>query len=488
MTKDNSILNGYCTILAALLGGAMGMLILRYERAALSLIALPFGVMAVRALTPALAKSLRLLKELSWWHALWFCMMLSGLVFRIRTSEAANTNPLDFLAVFRLGLVAVMGFVLLYRLMLRKPDWVHFLIKGLPGLLTAYTVTCLLSVMWSTYPLWTFYKSTEYLVDIALLAAVIASIHSIHDIKTFFDWTWLLLSSLIVTVWIGVLIWPDLAVLHDVGMLGFAIRGVFPAFETNGVGELSAILASVAITRIIFHPHHRALYFLVLLVALTTSILTQSRSPLLGLCVAAVLILFASRRVGLLVAIPVAVSAIFMLTSSLDQLGTFLLRGQRDEDFTSLSGRTNLWVLGWEMFKIRPFLGYGAYAGGRFTGIADTMAAGNSSILNTWLEIVLGVGLPTGLLMVAAFVMAWAILIKQVCTTTQDDVTHCLTVEALGVLAIISVRSMFTVHLIWHPPIAFFLVVGYAEYLRRTCTKSLHENTVSPQFLFAARR
>jgi len=40
-------------------------------------------------------------------------------------------------------------------------------------------------------------------------------------------------------------------------------------------------------------------------------------------------------------------------------------------------------------------------------------------------------------------------------------------VEAVGILGIVTARSFFTDLLVWHAPLAFLLVLGYAELLRR---------------------
>jgi hypothetical protein len=50
-------------------------------------------------------------------------------------------------------------------------------------------------------------------------------------------------------------------------------------------------------------------------------------------------------------------------------------------------------------------------------------------------------------------------------------------VEAIGVLAVITVRSVFTPKIIWHEElgIAFFVVLGYTEFLRRHGRELLNE-------------
>lgn len=88
-------------------------------------------------------------------------------------------------------------------------------------------------------------------------------------------------------------------------------------------------------------------------------------------------------------------------------------------------GRTNLWALGWKLFLEQPFSGYGAYAGTRFTGITDVMEVANSSILNTWFEAALGVGIPGTLLVLGAFWGVWIILLKCAWLSQRDTLVHC---------------------------------------------------------------
>jgi O-antigen ligase len=440
--------------------------------------------MVIWVMPAAVSKISSLSKDLSWWHTLWFLMLLSGLVFRIRSTEVANASPLDPWALFRVGLIAVIGCSLLCHLSLpRESYWVKSLSNGLLGLLTAYTAACLLSTIWSAYPLWTLYKSGEYFIDIGLIAAILTTVHNERDFKSFFDWTWILLFFLIGTAWIGAIAWPDLAILQGVGLLGFSLRGVFPAFETNGVGELGSILASVGFTRFILSKQHRFLYLMVFFSGFITLLFSQSRSPLIGLLMAFTVILLLSKRTGLLCLLPVFTIAAFLLIVPLDTFADFFVRGQRDEDFESLSGRTNLWSVGWALLLEQPLVGYGAYAGTRFTGITDIMETANSSILNTWLEVALGIGIPGTLLVFFTLCGVWIILLKRAWLSQANTLVHLLTVEALGILAIISVRSIFTVQLVWHPPTTFLLVLGYAELVRRTCSRINYEDTARSQLL-----
>src|SRR5206468_12409864 len=133
----------------------------------------------------------------------------------------------------------------------------------------------------------------------------------------------------------------------------------------------------------------------------------------------------------------------------------------------SLSGRIPLWESGWDLFKEQPLTGYGVYAAGRFGVIANLRDTSWSFIFNIWLEVLLGTGLLGVLPFLGAFIGTWMMLLRSAPGAGNCySLVQRLQVEAIGILAVLSVRSMFTVELIWHPPLNFLLVLGFAEYLR----------------------
>lgn len=436
----------------------------------LGVLGVPTAILVLRWILISSLRLKELFVQLEWWHYFWFLVFLSGLVFRIRDTNTVQQNPLDMWALGRVCIMGFVGYVLIVRLAMKETDWLSSLFRGTVGLLALYALVALISTLWSVYPLWTLYKSLEYTIDLALLAAILFSIKSIDGFKVLFDWTWVLIGMLAASAWIGVLIWPDDALRRDVGILGIQLSGVLPALETNAVGELGAILGIVALNRFMFLKDKR-FYLVIFLVGMVTMILAQSRSPITGFFVAVSMMLFASRRIG---PFALTVMLMFMLlsfTGIADTFWEYFLRGQNREQFSSLSGRTHGWALGWELFKINPLQGFGAYAGGRFAVLAEVggnMSTGQwSSILNTWLEILIGVGLFGSVFVATAFLRTWKNLLEATLSCKTGTLLHCLVVEAIGILALVSVRSMFTTNIFWHPPLVFFLVLGYGEFLYR---------------------
>jgi O-antigen ligase len=150
-----------------------------------------------------------------------------------------------------------------------------------------------------------------------------------------------------------------------------------------------------------------------------------------------------------------------------DILAEFFRRGQSDELFASLSGRTNWWDLGFYYLQQRPVLGYGAYAGSRFVVLSALGYDLTSSIHNAWLEILLGSGIVGFIPAALAFISVWFVICRLLVSRHTSQSSASLLLEAAGILAMDSVYSMFTVGLVWHPSTTFLLVVAYAEIQRR---------------------
>jgi O-antigen ligase len=434
---------------------------------------LPTAGLALISLPSAVTKLKAVASELSLWHGLWCLLFISCLVFRMRETQDTVDNPLDVMALYRVGLVSLVAFVLLDRLNTSGQDWSRSLFQGLVGLVAGYALLSLTSTIWSSYRFWTCYKSAEYLVDIALLAAIVATLRTPNQCKSFFDVTWLLLSALIGTVWLGMLIWPADALIPGVGFVGVQLKGVLPLVDSNSLAEISGVLIVVAFTRCLFAVRHRLSYAVVAVLILPTLVLAQGRSGTTGMIAGLMLVLFCTVRARFVVPALALVGMLIYLTPAEDRFVEFFMRNQDPKYFASLSGRTDTWEVAWEAFLHRPITGFGGYAGARFAsaGVADSVAhlgESASSVLSTWFELLLGVGAPGFLLMASAVVGAWVILLRRVWRAPPEaELSYRLAVEALGVLAVMTVRSIFTPNLIWHFPMMFLLVIGYAEALRR---------------------
>jgi O-antigen ligase len=434
--------------------------------AAVGVTLLPALVLILPAfITQGLQHLTNLVEEFDFLFVPWVMLFLSGLVFRIRDKLTIQEDPLDAWAMFRIIAVGV-AFLLIFSLYVWGTCDVRSLYRGFPGILIGWALFATASTAWSVSPGWTLYKSLEYGVDVAVLATIISGLRTIGDAKRFFDWTWILLFGLLLSVWAGAVIWPDEALQRGVGLLGIQLVGVLPSVAANGVGELAALLAIVCLVRLIYSPH-RICYGAVFACCCGTLIFSQTRSALVAFLGACLSILFATKRYvsGLLI---VALAGLWLSSGSAADFWKFFRRGQDEQEFTNLSGRTVWWVVAIDKVRQRPVLGYGAYSGGRFVVSSEFGADVDlSSVHNDYLEILLGTGLVGLTLVATAITGAGYKVFGASHKPAQSRLEQGVTVEALAVFTLVIIRSMFSTPLFWHPPLPFLLIVGYCELVRR---------------------
>ena len=391
------------------------------------------------------------------------------MTFRERDFQNARDNPLDAWALYRVALVGLAGGVLLWRAVTRRAQWLGSLFSGTILMMAAFPLAGILSTAWSIYPAWTLYKSIELLIDISVLAAALAAAGTAGHLKSLFDWNWVLLVGLQATVWVGAAMWPREALLQGVGTLGFQLAGVLPSISSNGVGHIAAILSVVALARMLDSGARRGrvlMYLIVFLASLATLVFSQTRSALTAFLAAAALVLLLSRRVDV-IATTLATLVLVTASSFGSAFLTYFRRGQDAQLLESLSGRTDWWRFGWARFLERPWTGYGAFAGGRFASLAEMGDRFTSSLHNTYLEAMLGIGILGPLLVLACLIIVWWRMLTSFFRRTRGELERSLFLEATGVLMVVTVRSVFTTDLIWHSALPWLLVLGYAELLRR---------------------
>lgn len=450
---------------------------------------LPFGVLLLTAVPDLYAKLKSLSSHLRWWHFLWLLLFLSGFSFRVQDLATVERSPLDLTAFYRMAMVGVVAFVLFCRLVTRSTSWGGSPFRGLIGLLSGFTLIALASTVWSVYPLWTLYKSTEYLVDVFLIAAIVVSVRTIQEFKTLFDWTWVLSGSLVGTVWLGLLVWPTESMLPTAGLISIQIQGVMPPVGANTIAEYGAFLSIIALTRLLFGSKPKRFYCALFFFGILTLVLAQKRAPLAGFFVALILVLFAAKRIGVIALSAMVVLVVMLLTGLGDVFWQFFQRGQTEAQFASFTGRLDLWRSTIKLFQEHPFLGAGAWAGIRFI-VAEEKPYGTGIISgadNVFLQTLSEVGIIGTLPLVMSILGTWYFLFKLL--TNAEGIRRQLLIEAIGVLGILSIGAFFTSGpFIWHPSLTFLVPLGYAEFLRRSDWSRSHETFARAQLLPAVRR
>ncbi|MBZ5516216.1 MAG: O-antigen ligase family protein [Acidobacteriia bacterium] len=481
MQQSNSLVRYAWVALPFLLVGlALGQLLtwsalrLGTLLATVTLVAAPFILWLffseMRQAVPGLAA---LKRAFQWWHGLWLLAFLSMLVFRVRGVGDIAENPLDTWAMFRVAVEAIVALLLLLRLALRRTEWLGQMFRGLVGAMAVYGLVAVASTLWSVYPAWTFYKGVEFLTDIALLASIMASVDFAAEFKSLFEWTWLLYGLLLATVWVGVILWPQQALYakgFKIGVLGFRLEGVLPAVSSNDVGTFAAILAIIALARLlpIDGPgSNRAWYGLLFAASMVTMVFSQTRSALAGFLVAVFLLLYFSGRFAKGALMSVVVAPAIVLSTLGGLVWTFLQRGQTEAQIGTLSSRLDWWTFAWERFLERPLTGFGAYAAGRFAVLAKLGLSETSTMHSDYLEVIVGTGVWGLVPLLVAIIGAWWYLARFLRSSSARGLEGQLAYEAIAVLGLLTVRSIFMTLLTWHAPLHFLAILGLAEYFRR---------------------
>lgn len=439
------------------------------------------GIYAATAFRQAASEQMVLVRQFKWWHFMWLVIFMSGLVFRQRGAAAAYNHPVDSAAVYRIILVFVVAIWLMLRLFLRRTHWVQSMFQGLVGGLTVYSLYAAVTTAWSVYPFWSLYKACEYGVDIAALAAMLVTLRSVESYKSLFDWTWTLLGLVLASAWLGILYDPKDALdhFHFVGILGVRLKGVIPVQGANRIGDLGGIVALIALAR--FFPLHgrcsrRSWYSFLFLFGLASLILSQTRSALAGFAVGVCMLLLVSGRLGLRKVLTVGVSTLllasllFVATPAGDLLTNYLRRGQSDQMINSLSSRVVWWETAWNLYKRTPLgIGMGAYAAEKVPALTAIGLAGES-MHSDYMETILGTGFWGLAPLIASLLGAWFVLLRAARDSSLSSDERQLSAESIAVLSLLTVRTIFMDVMILHPALHFFVVIGFAELLRRKRT------------------
>jgi len=428
------------------------------------LLAIPAGALGITGALQGVRKLMVLRKQLAWWHWMWALIACSALVFRFaRNASEVASAPLDAWAMLRVGPEGIVMLVLVVRLVLKRPNWLRDLFTGLPKWMAIFSLICFATTIWSVYPAWTAYKSIEFLFDAGLLAAILASVDSVETYTTLLDWTWILYGAELVSAWLGTMVWPS-----DAWVNG-RLEGVFPIVPYNAVGETGALLALVAFCRLLtisVRKKDRSWYSVLFIFGGVSLFFSQTRNTIGGLLLGMMVVLFFMRRWVTAGLLTLGGTLTLVFTSLGPAVLTYLQRDQSEKEFMSLTGRMEWWAFAWQQFLQHPFTGLGAYAGGKFAVLAK-LRLNNGAIHSDLMEIIVGTGIWGVLPVLIALVGTWWFLIRAVLMPLFSANEQQYAIEGLGVMGLLTLHSFFNVELIWHAPLLFFVVLGYAEMLRR---------------------
>ncbi len=400
--------------------------------------------------------------KMKWWHWIWLLSLSSSFVFRYRSASEITQNPFDSLAALRVGPEVLVACILLARLVFRKPDWGPSMSQGIVGTMAIFGLVCVTSSLWSVKFSWTMYKSLEYLLDLSIIALILAIVRTSEEYKTFIDWTWVIAGLTLGWTWLGLPIWPAQTWFDET-----RLSGAYPIVSSNELGDTGAILVLVAAIRywpLIGKGKNKAFYVLTALLGGVTMLAAQTRSAFGGLAIAALVVLFLAGRTryaiwGAILGVPAVI-----FTSIGPKILAYLQRDQSTEELTTMSSRLDWWAIGYKAFMQHPFTGLGAYAGSRFAVLSTV---GAPQLHSDWLEVIVGTSIWGLAPFLIALIWIWTILIRYYRGHFLNPEDRQLTLEMIGVMTIITIHSFVNVEMTWHHPTLFLMILGWAEFMRR---------------------
>jgi len=232
---------------------------------------------------------------------------------------------------------------------------------------------------------------------------------------------------------------------------------------------LGAALALVAIRRLLpidGKKSDRTWYAAVLIFGILSMIAAVTRNAIGGFLFALPIVLILAGRKWIAVGLATAATPLLLLSSAGNVVSTYLQRQESKELLATATGRTNMWVVAWQQLSQHPLTGLGAYAGGKFAVLAK-LNLDAAYLHSDWVEIAVGTSFWGVIAFLAAVLGAWWFLLKSLRNSCFSRFERQLAIEAIGVLALLSIHSFFNNDLSYHPPLMFLAVLGYAELLRR---------------------
>jgi len=160
-------------------------------------------------------------------------------------------------------------------------------------------------------------------------------------------------------------------------------------------------------------------------------------------------------------------AVVFTLTDSAQYVWNFLLRGQQQQQFESLSSRVEWWQFAWQQFLRHPWTGYGAFAGGRFVVMAGLQLPSTPDVHSSFVETLVDTSVWGLMPLIIGLLAVWFYLLRAVRHLRLSQAESYLAIELTAVLGVLSVRSVLSSNLISHPALPFLAVLGFAELMRR---------------------
>ena len=388
----------------------------------------------------------------------WFAMFIGQAQIIAHDASFTGIGSLEGGRVYQLLWMFVAGIVSLQLVLTSKVvkgAWRFAIIA-----LFAYCFFAIASAAFSPAKALTLYKSAQVIIDAFLVVVSCSELIRARSPHFLVDITLTLVALLLLGVLAGGLFVPESAFIANEGALGKSLRGVVPAIHPNELGLMAAIGLVVGLVRVIdpsYGKLRRMLWLALALAGFVVLFLAQARTSLAGAALAVILSGFLLKRLRplswtILIA-SIAVVAYYQLGGGSlgieDKVTLYVTRGVSDEHIKNLSGRTELWAAGWEMFKDAPLFGHGFSAGVRMLGPEYGIPFG-INMHSSHMQVLVDVGLVGYLAWISFVISASVIIFRNIPCFPQGSRGRSRAAEAGLITFVILFRSFLGHVLVTH--------------------------------------
>jgi O-antigen ligase len=380
----------------------------------------------------------------------------------VRDRYLVQQSPANAVNLSRIGLVGLAGLMSICFAYLR-PRGLGIHLRGPIRWMFLYAAVAVISSSYASLPEVSAGKAAEVMVDVVCFL-VLASLLYAEDFLRSWNMLWFILLLLLGSVWVSAFLFPSVGFEYQPGALFPLLSGVYPTIHPDRLGQLGAGLAIVALCKLL-RTGSRLLsqagmfWGGICLFGLATLAASQARTSMAALALAIPVCLHLYRRlksmtilglVGIAILVGACGYVLFDASDASQIISQYVSRGQSPEVLYSLSGRFDYWQPAWELFSSSPFLGRGFYTAHRIDLNAIWGRLDLSTVDNTYLEVLLGIGI-IGLFPLLAAIGA---LIRRIVQTLKlpsaDSALFDGQKEMIGVFIIALFRSItgpsFQVH------------------------------------------
>ncbi len=310
---------------------------------------------------------------------------------------------------------------------------------------TSYGAVGLAACLLSPEPLQAAYWAVTYLAVPAALKTYINGKDALERAiyLNYFSW-------LVTTVFLLILVFfarDALFVRTDVGLTGYGIEGRMeqvegmPMSRSSGMSRFAAVPGIISFVLLWQSRGWRRLVWAAVFISSASLIyLMQSRGALFGFFFSLSFVMLflggRSRRIGIFFMFlsGLLIVADFIPNETIQDITSFIMRGQDIDEFKTLTGRTRAWDKGIAVFRESPLIGWGFQADRLLTG---------EHVHNTYLYAMLTGGIVGATAFAAGMGLTWLLFLKIYRSGLVEELGQKTQfILSGGILAFFTVRSI----------------------------------------------